>query len=124
MPAGEQRVTWDGRDETGQMAPSGMYFYKYNGAGESASRKMTLVKQGHMSSRFWCQSMTPLDDTSSSVDFAGDDSEEILLVGGIPGEVGHALGMAAAVRAAVPFSGIIDGLVLVGMTFVRRMAKC
>lgn len=37
-----------------------------------------------------------------ALQFAGDDPKEILLVGVIPGEVGHALGMTAAVRAAVP----------------------
>ena len=37
-----------------------------------------------------------------ALQFSGDESEEILLVGVIPGEVGHALGMTAAVRAAVP----------------------
>ena len=42
--AGERTVTWDGRDEAGQAAPSGMYFYKYVTAGETVARKMTLVK--------------------------------------------------------------------------------
>ena len=37
-----------------------------------------------------------------ALQFAGDESEDILLVGVIPGEVGHAVSMTAAVRAAVP----------------------
>ncbi len=37
-----------------------------------------------------------------ALQFAGGEPEEILLVGVIPGEVGHALGMTGAVRAAVP----------------------
>ena len=37
-----------------------------------------------------------------ALEFAGDEPEEILLVGVIPGEVGHALGMTGAVRASIP----------------------
>lgn len=37
-----------------------------------------------------------------ALQFAGDDPEEILLVGVIPGKVGHAMGMTGAVRGAVP----------------------
>ena len=44
VPEGERSVTWDGRNEAGQMVPSGMYFYKYMTAGETTSRKMTLLK--------------------------------------------------------------------------------
>ncbi len=42
--AGEHTVTWDGTDDAGGSAPSGMYFYKYVSGGETTSRKMTLVK--------------------------------------------------------------------------------
>jgi len=44
MAAGEGSVTWDGHDDAGQMAPSGMYFYKYVTDGSVISKKMTLVK--------------------------------------------------------------------------------
>ncbi len=37
-----------------------------------------------------------------ALQFAGDDPGEILLVGVIPGKIGHALGMTDALRAAVP----------------------
>jgi hydrogenase maturation protease len=39
-----------------------------------------------------------------ALQFAGDDAEDILLVGIIPGKVGHALGMTEAVRSAVPLA--------------------
>ncbi len=37
-----------------------------------------------------------------ALQFSGDEPEEILLVGVIPGKVGHALGMTQEVRSAVP----------------------
>ena len=37
-----------------------------------------------------------------ALEFAGGEPEAILLVGVIPGKVGHALGMTGAVRSAVP----------------------
>ncbi len=42
--AGQHTVTWDGTDDAGNRAPSGMYFYKYVSGGETTARKMTLVK--------------------------------------------------------------------------------
>jgi flagellar hook assembly protein FlgD len=42
--AGPHAVRWDGRDEHGQRAPSGMYVYRLEAAGESLTRKMLLVK--------------------------------------------------------------------------------
>ena len=45
---GEYHVAWDGKDMTGQTAPSGIYFYKLNAESASKSftevRKMTLIK--------------------------------------------------------------------------------
>ena len=37
-----------------------------------------------------------------ALQFAGGEPEEILLVGVIPGEVGHKVGMTEALQAAVP----------------------
>ena len=37
-----------------------------------------------------------------ALQFAGQEPEEILLVGVIPGEVGHTVGMTDALKAAVP----------------------
>jgi hypothetical protein len=44
LPAGERSVTWNGRDASGNLAPSGIYFYQVAVDGESRTRKMTLVK--------------------------------------------------------------------------------
>jgi hypothetical protein len=43
-PAGEHTVTWDGADDNGRKVSSGMYLYRLTAAGQSLSRKMTLVK--------------------------------------------------------------------------------
>jgi hypothetical protein len=44
LPAGSYQFSWDGRDDTGRMMPSGVYLYRMS-AGESASvRKMVLQK--------------------------------------------------------------------------------
>lgn len=42
--AGVARVEWDGRDRNGLTVPSGVYFYRVNTSGWSATRKMTLLK--------------------------------------------------------------------------------
>ncbi|MFH1679484.1 MAG: FlgD immunoglobulin-like domain containing protein [Candidatus Eisenbacteria bacterium] len=44
VPAGEQRVVWDGRGEGGLDLPSGVYFYRLDADGTSRARKMTLVR--------------------------------------------------------------------------------
>jgi serine protease AprX len=44
VAAGERTALWDGRNDAGQQAPSGMYFYKYITDGQALSKKMTLVK--------------------------------------------------------------------------------
>ncbi|RQW04084.1 T9SS C-terminal target domain-containing protein, partial [candidate division KSB1 bacterium] len=42
--AGEHSVTWDGKDDAGHQLPSGLYVCRLTGAGESLSKKMTLLK--------------------------------------------------------------------------------
>ncbi len=42
--AGEVRVSWDGRDDTGQTLPSGVYFYEVETGEYRVTRKMTLLK--------------------------------------------------------------------------------
>jgi len=44
MPSGRHTVVWDGRDNTGRAAASGIYFYRLNTEGFSDTRKMTLIK--------------------------------------------------------------------------------
>ena len=41
---GEYVVTWDGRDEQGGTAASGIYFYRLTRGGQSETRKMILLK--------------------------------------------------------------------------------
>lgn len=40
VPAGAGRVNWDGRNDRGSIAPSGVYFYRLNGDGFSVNRKI------------------------------------------------------------------------------------
>jgi hypothetical protein len=42
-PAGEQQVTWDGRDDAGLAAASGVYFYRLEANGLTQTRKLTLL---------------------------------------------------------------------------------
>ena len=42
--AGEQRVVWDGRDDSGHALPSGVYFAQVGGAGLDATSKLVLLK--------------------------------------------------------------------------------
>ena len=42
--AGEQRVTWDGRDDRGAAVASGMYFYRLSANGLTQTRKLTLMR--------------------------------------------------------------------------------
>ena len=41
---GIKQVEWDGRDNAGQEVATGVYFYRLETAGETLSRKMTLVR--------------------------------------------------------------------------------
>lgn len=42
--AGEQAVTWDGRDGAGRLLPSGIYLARLDGDKIAASRKLVLVR--------------------------------------------------------------------------------
>ena len=42
--AGEQRVTWDGRDDTGRAQASGVYLYRLETAERAVSKRMLLIK--------------------------------------------------------------------------------
>jgi hypothetical protein len=43
--AGEHAVSWDGRDQSGAVLPSGIYFYTLEANGQAiAVKKMTLLK--------------------------------------------------------------------------------
>lgn len=42
--AGAQQVTWDGRDDRGTAAASGMYFYRLSANGLTQTRKLTLMR--------------------------------------------------------------------------------
>jgi hypothetical protein len=44
MAAGMQRVSWDGRDDNGLSAASGVYFYRITANSFTDTRKMTLLK--------------------------------------------------------------------------------
>lgn len=42
--AGRYTVTWNGRDESGRLAATGVYFYRLTANGTSAARTMNLIK--------------------------------------------------------------------------------
>ena len=42
--AGTHKVQWDGRDASGKLVSSGIYFYRLEGAAGVAPRKMVLLK--------------------------------------------------------------------------------
>jgi hypothetical protein len=44
LVAGTFRIEWDGKDEQGQGAPSGIYFAKLTAAGRTFSRKMVVIR--------------------------------------------------------------------------------
>ncbi|MFH0991890.1 MAG: FlgD immunoglobulin-like domain containing protein [bacterium] len=44
LEAGEQRVQWDGRTETGEAASSGIYLYCLETSGYRASKRMLLIR--------------------------------------------------------------------------------
>jgi len=44
LPTGNSNITWDGRDDQGQAVASGVYFAKLKTAGQTATRKMVLVR--------------------------------------------------------------------------------
>lgn len=44
LPAGEHRVTWNGRDASGNPTPTGIYFYRITSGGYSETKKMVVLK--------------------------------------------------------------------------------
>jgi hypothetical protein len=44
IPAGVHRFSWDGRDSSGQAAPSGVYLVRLNSPHFSSVKKMALVR--------------------------------------------------------------------------------
>jgi len=43
-PAGNHYVLWNGRDQAGHSAPSGIYLYQLEAGGTMLVKKMTLMK--------------------------------------------------------------------------------
>jgi len=44
MPAGRHEILWDGTDDNGRQAASGVYFYSLEAGGFSETRKMMMIK--------------------------------------------------------------------------------
>jgi hypothetical protein len=44
LDAGDHRLTWNGKDDSGNNTASGLYFYKLSASGRTETRKMLLVK--------------------------------------------------------------------------------
>ncbi|MCH7521943.1 MAG: hypothetical protein IIB42_09635, partial [Candidatus Marinimicrobia bacterium] len=44
LAPGYRPATWDGRDATGRVVPSGIYLARLHAPGYSATRKMLLLK--------------------------------------------------------------------------------
>lgn len=44
LPAGEQRLAWDGRDAAGRQLPSGVYLARLSGDGFAAAAKLLLLR--------------------------------------------------------------------------------
>jgi hypothetical protein len=44
VPAGEHTITWNGQDELGRPASSGVYLYRLESSGQTIERRMLLVK--------------------------------------------------------------------------------
>lgn len=43
-PAGSHRITWDGKDFSGKLLPSGVYLYKLQVGDEVETKRMTLIR--------------------------------------------------------------------------------
>jgi len=44
LPQGEHSVTWDGRTQTGEALPSGIYFYRFKAGDFEVNKKAILVR--------------------------------------------------------------------------------
>ena len=44
LDAGSHSITWDGKNETGSVVASGIYFYKLNAGDQVMTKKMNLLK--------------------------------------------------------------------------------
>ena len=44
LPAGAHRAAWDGRDETGESAASGVYLVRLRSASGTATRRLLLLR--------------------------------------------------------------------------------
>ncbi|MFC1887941.1 FlgD immunoglobulin-like domain containing protein [Candidatus Cloacimonadota bacterium] len=44
IPSGDNSILWDGRDDSGTIVPSGLYFYKLKAGIYTSTRKMMLMK--------------------------------------------------------------------------------
>jgi hypothetical protein len=44
LPRGAHQVTWDGRDDRGFSAPTGIYVYRLEAGGKTLSRRMVLLQ--------------------------------------------------------------------------------
>jgi len=44
LEPGEYRVTWNGKNESGVLVASGVYFYRIDAGDFSSTRKMTIIK--------------------------------------------------------------------------------
>jgi hypothetical protein len=44
LPAGEHTVAWDGRNASGESAPSGVYFYRLTHGDRQVTRKLLLIR--------------------------------------------------------------------------------
>ena len=44
LPAGPHTVTWDGRDGKGRLAAAGIYFYRLSAGGQTATRRLVLLR--------------------------------------------------------------------------------
>jgi flagellar hook assembly protein FlgD len=43
-PIGSYQATWNGQDDSGNIMPTGQYFYKLQAGNETSIKRMTLVK--------------------------------------------------------------------------------
>jgi flagellar hook assembly protein FlgD len=44
LPAGAHSVAWNGTDARGQTVASGVYYYRLDAGGQSATKQMVLLK--------------------------------------------------------------------------------